>query len=724
MSMKTQSVIALARTNSLRLRPLVASLALALGALPMTQVVAASPDMAGAKQTHMVQQRQLKQRRVHEPIRTPVAPRGGATRVVTSCLDDGSEGTLRSELLLAEEDDTIDMSALTCSTITLDPTLGSLDMGVFGDNHVYRINLVGPGRDQLTIDGNGVTNLIEHLAFSPAQAFLSISDLSLANGLYVGGLASCINAGGALTLTRVDISGCQTTGGGPQFAAAVIASDLFMNDSTVSGSTGSTTGTGDTRVVLGAVYADNAELVDSTISGNTITSVSGGNGTNYFTAGGGLYVRGDATITTSTISGNSADATGDGLNAIGGGVFVTGDLAISNSTIDGNIVDGDGGGVFKARFSNYGDPGTVMTIANSTISGNTAARGGGVSSARPSTIVNSTIAFNEAADGAGGMLFLPSGADNLQFDFQSTILASNVVGESATLPVDLGSAGTLLVAGANNLIGDAGDLTLPPDTLGGDPLLVALAENGGPTRTHALADDSLVIDAGNNDGSFEFDQRGEGFPRVVGEAADIGAFEATGPVVDDTIFANGFEADPRITYLLDDGDGDTNQGPPSSFDPDMFWGNYYLTEPGGEVITEISVAFGPTGTAVAKGPVTFWLLDDPDMDLDPRNATSLVSVQGTPDVFNDNFFTVQIPPTQVSGAFFIGASAKLQGGVDRPARVDTNAAGDQSWFFYAPEIADVIDDLASAPFGSRMDDTQFVVFPGAFMIRGTGQAAD
>ncbi len=712
--------------TAFHLKPLAASLALALGAFPMVQAGASAPEAASAKHALMMQQRQSKPRNGMPLEAPPTVVTGGTTREVTSCLDDGSEGTLRSVLLLAEEDDTIDMSALTCSTITLDPALGSLDMGVLGDNHVYRINLVGPGRDQLTIDGNGVVNLIEHLAFSSSQAFLSISDLSLANGRYAGGLASCINAGGALTLTRVDINNCQTTGGGPQFAAAVIASNLFMNDSTVTGSTGSTTGTGDTRVVLGAVYADNAELVDSTISGNTITSVSGGNGTSYFTAGGGLYVRGDATITTSTISGNSADATGDGLNAIGGGVFVTGDLVISHSTIDGNTVDGDGGGVFKARFSNYGDPGTILTIDNSTISGNSAARGGGISSARPSTISNSTIAFNGATDGAGGMLFLPSGADNLQFEFQSTILAANTVGETATLPVDLGSAGTLTVIGANNLIGDAGTLALPPDTLDGDPLLAALADNGGPTRTHALADDSPAIDAGNNAGAFDFDQRGEGFPRIVGAVADIGAIEASAPVIDDTIFANGFEVETAgaVTYQLDDGDGDTNQGPPSSFDPDMLWGNYYLTEPGGEVITEISVAFGPTGNAVATGPVTFWLLDDPDMDMDPRNATSLVSVQGTPDVFNDNFFTVQIPPTQVSGAFFVGASAKLEGGVDRPARVDTNAPGDQSWFFYAPEITEVIDDLASAPFGSRMDDTEFVVFPGAFMIRAEGESAE
>lgn len=175
-----------------------------------------------------------------------------------------------------------------------------------------------------------------------------------------------------------------------------------------------------------------------------------------------------------------------------------------------------------------------------------------------------------------------------------------------------------------------------------------------------------------------------------------------------------------VQYSYDDGDGNTNQGPPSSFDPDMLWGNYFEAQPGGEVITQISVAFGPTFPSLANGPVTFWLLDDPDDDFDPRNATALTSVQATPDVFNDNFFTVDIDPTLVTGGFFVGASALLDGGADRPARVDTNASGDRSWFFYAPSIADTINDLAAAPFGTRNDNTQFVVFPGAFMVRATG----
>lgn len=175
-----------------------------------------------------------------------------------------------------------------------------------------------------------------------------------------------------------------------------------------------------------------------------------------------------------------------------------------------------------------------------------------------------------------------------------------------------------------------------------------------------------------------------------------------------------------VEYAYDDGAANVNIGPPSSFDPDMLWGNYFVTEPGGEVITEIAVAFGGTFPSLADGPVTFWLLDDPDVDFDPRNATALTSVQATPDVSGNEFFSVEIEPTEVSGAFFVGASAFLQGGEDRPARVDADARADRSWFFYAPNIAETIDSLGTAPFGTRMDDPTNVPFPGAFMIRATG----
>jgi hypothetical protein len=77
------------------------------------------------------------------------------------------------------------------------------------------------------------------------------------------------------------------------------------------------------------------------------------------------------------------------------------------------------------------------------------------------------------------------------------------------------------ITGHNNLIMLAGGV--PADTRHDDPLLLPLADNGGPTLTHALAAGSPAIDAGANADNLDYDQRGA--PRVVGAAADIGALE-------------------------------------------------------------------------------------------------------------------------------------------------------------------------------------------------------
>ncbi len=190
----------------------------------------------------------------------------------------------------------------------------------------------------------------------------------------------------------------------------------------------------------------------------------------------------------------------------------------------------------------------------------------------------------------------------------------------------------------------------------------------------------------------------------------------------DRIFADAFDTiAPSMEYAMDDGEANTNMGPPSSFDPDMLWGNYFEVVPGGEIITAIKVAFGSTFPSLAHGPVTFWLLEDSDADGDPRNAHALVRVSAVPDVSGNDFYTVTIPPTLVQGAFFVGASAKLMGGQDRPARVDSSQGGEASWFCYAPDIAATIDDLASAPFCAT-NTSPTAPIPGAYLVRALGAA--
>ena len=699
------------RAPNIPLRPSALSLCLAAALGLSPPPVHAVANAGGAEARY---QRQLELRRLRHagPIeRTPAATptRIGAILPVTSCADDGSPGTLRSVVAGAGENDTIDMSTLACGTIVL--TQGEIDISVLGDHPINNLTLVGPGRDALAIDAND-DRFIYHAQFQTGVAQLALRDLTIRNGRYTHGLAACIDSSGDVSLTRVTISDCHASNGGPlTFGGAVsVSGDLDMIDSAITGS--SSSAGGDNVAIGGGAYVTgNLSLVDSTISGNTARSLIGDDGPTYLTAGGGAYVRGELSMTRSTISGNTVEATGAGEAATGAGLFVRDDALLVDSTVDGNIADGRGGGIAKAVFSVYGDPGTTLTLRNTTISGNEAASGAALASARPVTFANSTVSANQSADG-GAVLFAPDGTTSTTFTLQSTIIAGNTADAGATLPADLASVGTLTVTGADNLIRAAGTLFLPADTLASEPELLPLADNGGPTRTHALGLASPARDAGNNAATLAFDQRGAGHPRVVGSAADIGAFEWQS----DGLFRDGF--DVPVTYLRDDGSASSNMGPPSSFDPDMLWGNYYTVQPGGEWITTLSVAFGPTFPSLANGPVTFWLLADPDADGDPRNATLLVSTQATPNVSGNTFFDVTIPPTRVSGAFFVGASAKLLGGQDRPARVDGSSPGDHSWFFYAPDIAAVINNLAAAPFGSQnLAPTN--PLPGAFLVRAS-----
>lgn len=82
-------------------------------------------------------------------------------------------------------------------------------------------------------------------------------------------------------------------------------------------------------------------------------------------------------------------------------------------------------------------------------------------------------------------------------------------------------------SGTNNLIQRNSEATDAAFTAAGiatseEPDLDRLSDNGGPTQSFALNEDSPAIDAGTSS-EFETDQRG--LPRMVAAAPDIGAFE-------------------------------------------------------------------------------------------------------------------------------------------------------------------------------------------------------
>jgi hypothetical protein len=191
-------------------------------------------------------------------------------------------------------------------------------------------------------------------------------------------------------------------------------------------------------------------------------------------------------------------------------------------TIDTNTAAFDGG------LNHFGfTANDVLSINQSTVSGNHASISrGGLYTNKPLIVRNSTIANNQAA-ACGGIY-----AANTVY-IASSIFAGNSSDDAAC--VDLRSSGA--ISGGLSLVGVVNQ-TLPDGTLVGNPRLTPLADHGGLTRTHGLSLNSPAIDAGSNPNGYEFDQRKDGFARVVGEI-DIGAFERQAD--DDELFYGGFD---------------------------------------------------------------------------------------------------------------------------------------------------------------------------------------
>ncbi len=177
-------------------------------------------------------------------------------------------------------------------------------------------------------------------------------------------------------------------------------------------------------------------------------------------------------------------------------------------------------------------------------------------------------------------------------------------------------------------------------------------------------------------------------------------------------------------YKLDDGSGNVNVGPPSTFDADMLWGNYFQAQPNGRQIFELQVGLGtnyPRDEFDQPLPLTLFLFEDPDDDGDPTNAIPVAETTIIPTVFTQTGFNIApIPPTVVEGGFFVGANVFARGGVDRPARLDPQpVGGENAWLFYSDDINP--DDLGSSPFFTTMDDPNFVPIFGVWMVRAVGQ---
>lgn len=440
---------------------------------------------------------------------TPPAHRPSGAIVVTNCLDSGN-GSLRQAVQMGAPGDPIDLTQLTCGQISL--TTGRIDVN-------RDLLIQGPGPDVLAIDGTHTDRVFNQ----NGQYQLALYGLKLQHGYssFFGG--GCVYSKGPLLLNNTVITSCQVldfAGSGLyQGGGVLVNSTLSMiNSSIVNNQMYSSLGG---AIGGGAAISGDVLLDHSTISHNSVSNASGG-----ITESGGIDVGGKLFMMYSTISDNAVTGL---TNSPGGngGASVGNGAAISNSTISGNTADGGVGGL-----EIHASAASPTVITNSTISGNTAAAIGGMYARGPTTIQNSTIAFNTETTFAngGGLRLAYSVAD-----IESSIIASNTSG-GAPQNIGLGISGA--VTGADDIIGPSPSVTFPPGTITSDPRLLPLADNGGPTKTHALGAGSPAVDAGNNNAALSTDQRGSGFPRIVGGGPDIGAYEG---VDTDTIFRNGFD---------------------------------------------------------------------------------------------------------------------------------------------------------------------------------------
>lgn len=395
------------------------------------------------------------------------------TLQVSSCADDGTPQTLRTMILSSGPNDTIDLhTQLSCSLITLQN--GELRIP-------NNITLEGPTDRTVTISGGALGRVLNAYGTAPSSGSVTVNNLTISDGDVVPS-GGCIVATVSVALQNSNVTGC------------------FTRPTTTAKRYGA------------AISAPTVTLIGSRITGNKAYMGSKPKYIDYGTVFAGTQF----TCTDSTISDNSAE--------VGGGIAVKGGATIERCTISGNV------GILGGGFAEYGTAQT--TFKNSTISGNTGSfRAGGLFSKAGVQLFNSTVAFNSSTKSyAGGMGVYGN------IVAQSSIIARNT-NETGNY-ADLRTGATLL--GGDNLIISTNATPAPGViTVTADPQLAPLGSHGGPTPTHALLATSPAINAGNDIASLATDQRGAGFVRPVGPKADIGAYERQ--LNDDEIFANGFD---------------------------------------------------------------------------------------------------------------------------------------------------------------------------------------
>jgi len=402
---------------------------------------------------------------VHESRRKPLArcvasifaltaPTATLAATVTSCLDNGSPGTLRKVIEVAAEGGTVDFTGLDCTAVSSKITLSGTAITI--------------PQNSLTIDGGGATTALTIDASALPRSYadsrifshfnsgtLTINSLTLTGGYvyhrYVASYGGCVASAGNVILNSVTVTTCETinlgvtyapTGGAISTGGNLTLQDSSVTESSTNGSTSSFGGgvwvagdltvqgygtvnnnsaTADTGVSLGGgAYVKGKLTLDSGgLLHNSATSNSG------IAKGGGAYVQGNVTASSnSLIKYNSA--TSHAAAAKGGGVYTLGSLTLEATEVSKNTVHGSlslGGGAFVSGDSTT----SYATIKYNRAYGSGALAGGLYLKGGTNTIASSTVSHNVSDHNIGGIALLGRGA-GVAFELKNSTISMNEAG--------------------------------------------------------------------------------------------------------------------------------------------------------------------------------------------------------------------------------------------------------------------------------------------------------
>jgi hypothetical protein len=358
----------------------------------------------------------------------------------------------------------------------------------------------------LTITGSTLSGNTASAGMSGAiqnDGMLTINHSNLSNN-FVGMAGGAIGNDGVLVIDGSTFEGNRgPIGGGAIYNSGplTIFNSSFLNNTASSGYGGGINNVDTLTIASSTFYTNTASNGGGGIFTHDTTTVNlctfRGNRAGTGGMGGALYndYYSDLSVEDSMLENNSAPG------GQGGGIYNTGNLFMVKDTLTGNSASsGMGGGVANAI------SGTLI-VENSTFSDNFGGTaGGGIISGGDATVTNCTF-YNNTAGGLVNGYYKTINVKN-------TIIANNTVyncsGEITSLGYNLEDANTCTFTSTGDLIQT-------------NPLLGPLADNGGPTLTHALMIGSPAINAGTNIGCPPTDQRG--IVRPLLGTCDIGAFE-------------------------------------------------------------------------------------------------------------------------------------------------------------------------------------------------------